>query len=134
MTGILVPVAPGELIDRLTILQIKLERIADPAGRANVAYEHALLTEVADRTIPPAEGLAPLRDELAAINAALWDIEDGIRACDAGGDFGAKFVALAQSVYRTNDRRAAVKRRINLLLGSAILEVKSYHDHPGRTE
>jgi hypothetical protein len=75
--------------------------------------------------------LKALEAELQAINTDLWDIEDAIRAADARGDFGAVFVALAQSVYRTNDRRAEVKKRINILLGSAIVEEKSYVAHGG---
>jgi hypothetical protein len=131
MEDILVPVAPGELIDKITILRLKAERISDAAKRANVAHELALLTALAERAVPRAGGLDALEAELQGINAALWDIEDAIRAADARGDFGAEFVALAQAVYRMNDRRAAVKRRINLLLGSAIVEEKSYHAHGG---
>lgn len=131
MEDILVPVSPGELIDKITILRLKARRIGDAAKRANVAHELAILTALAAQAVPRVAGLDAMEAELQEINAALWDIEDAIRAADARGDFGAEFVALAQAVYRTNDRRAAVKRRINVLLGSAIVEEKSYHAHGG---
>ncbi len=130
-TGILVPVAPGELIDKITILRIKAARIDDAARRENVRHELGLLSGLAARALPAMPELAALEAELGEINARLWEIEDAIRAADARGDFGTDFVALAQAVYHTNDRRAAVKRRINLLLGSAIVEEKSYHAHGG---
>jgi hypothetical protein len=121
-----VEIAPGELVDKITILEIKCARIGDPAKLANVEHELAILSAARDRTLPASEALAGLTRELAAANEALWDIEDRIRACEARGDFGAGFVALAREVYQTNDRRTAIKRRINDLLGSAILEEKSY--------
>lgn len=133
MEEILVPVAPGELIDKITILRLKSARIADPGKLANVRHELRILEELAARAVPQVAGIGVLEAELQAINAALWDIEDEIRAADARGDFGEAFVALAQAVYRTNDRRAEVKRAINLALGSAIVEEKSYHAHGGGT-
>jgi hypothetical protein len=133
MEDILVPVAPGELIDKITILRLKSARMSDPGKLANVRHELRLLEDLAGRAIPQAAGIGALEAELQAINAALWDIEDDIRAADARGDFGEAFVALAQAVYRTNDRRAEVKRAINLALGSAIVEEKSYHAHGGGT-
>jgi len=123
---ILVPVGAGELIDKLTILAIKLERIEDPAKRANVRREHALLGATRAEAVGAVDGLAPLEAALKAVNEALWDIEDAIRACEAAGDFGPRFVELARSVYRENDRRAALKKDINRLTGSAIVEEKSY--------
>jgi hypothetical protein len=131
MEDILVPVSPGELIDKITILRLKAGRIGDVAKRANVAHELTILSALAAQSVPRVAGLEAMEAELQEINAALWDIEDAIRAADARGDFGAEFVALAQAVYRTNDRRAAVKRQINVLLGSAIVEEKSYHAHGG---
>lgn len=131
MKQVMVPIAPGELIDKLTILEIKLARIMDPDKRANVAREHALLEAAGQKAVPESEGLDHLRGELAAINLELWEIEDEIRACEARHDFSERFIALARAVYRTNDRRAAVKRRINLLLGSELVEEKSYVDPDG---
>lgn len=121
-----IPVAPGELLDKITILELKLERICDLPKLRNVRTELALLRVAALREIPNTAEIARLTAELRGINAELWDIEDKIRDCERAGDFGANFVALARAVYRTNDRRAEVKRRINLALGSAIVEEKSY--------
>lgn len=132
MDDILVPTSPGELVDKLTILRLKEERISDPAKLANIRHERGALTAIADAHLPDAPELAALWDELYRINAELWVIEDDIRACDAAGDFGEGFVRLARAVYLTNDRRAAVKRRINLVLGSALVEEKSYTDHGTR--
>jgi len=124
---IVVPVSPGELLDKITILRIKSERIADAGKRANVVHELDLLSETADDTLPPSGSLDRLVEELQSVNEALWDIEDAIRDCERAADFGPRFVELARSVYVTNDRRAALKRQINELLGSAIVEEKSYN-------
>jgi hypothetical protein len=129
MQEILVPTAPGELIDKITILRIKADKITEPAKLSNVRHELEVLTALAATAIPPSPELTALWDALQEINATLWVIEDDIRDHDAAGDFGASFVALARAVYQTNDRRAAVKKQINLHLGSAIVEEKSYHDH-----
>ncbi len=129
MINILVPTSPGELIDKLTILRLKSERIADAEKLANVRHEMAALTQTAQEHLPPSADLQSLWDELYLINGALWQIEDDIRDCERDGDFGPRFVDLARAVYRTNDRRADVKKRINLLLGSALVEEKSYSDY-----
>ncbi len=134
MTELLVPVSAGELLDKISILRIKAQRIDIPDKRANVKRELQALEEVAARSIQAAPALAPLEAELRVVNEALWDIEDDIRARDAAGDFGPDFVRLAQAVYRTNDRRAAVKREINRVTGSALVEEKSYHDHSGSAD
>lgn len=123
----LVPVSIGEVIDKVTILEIKQRRIDDPAKRANVDAEFAALQEV----LAPLLLGAPARvsmaiDRLRAINAKLWQVEDDIRDCEREQDFGPRFVALARSVYVTNDERAAVKRELNQLLGSRLVEEKSY--------
>ena len=125
-----VPCAWGDLFDRLSILDLKCERIAEPAALAHVRRERDALAEaVGDRTRFPA-ALGPLLGDLAAVNKALWGIEDEVRAHERAGDFGARFVAVARSVYAENDRRAALKRRINLLLGSALVEEKHFTDAP----
>ncbi|MCF2871584.1 hypothetical protein L0664_10960 [Octadecabacter sp. G9-8] len=126
---ILVPTAPGELIDKLTILRLKEERIADPAKVANVVIEKTALMETADAQVPPSAELDALWEDLYQINADLWVIEDDIRECEKAKDFGEEFIRLARAVYITNDRRADVKKKINLLLGSALVEEKSYADH-----
>ena len=117
-----VPVSWGELIDKITILEIKTERLTDPTALANVKRELALLLAA----LPAIDGLAPLRQELAAINRRLWDIEDAIRAKESKQSFDDEFVALARSVYRTNDERARIKRDINRLLQSPLIEEKHY--------
>ncbi len=126
--AILAPVSAGELVDKITILRVKAERI-DASKVDNVRKELALLEAVAARELPTNAELDELSAELTAINAALWDIEDGKRDCERRGDFGPQFVALARSVYIENDRRAAVKRAINLAVGSEIVEEKSYQPY-----
>lgn len=123
-----VPVAWGELVDKITILEIKNERIADPAKRANVATELRLLRERLG-SVEDDPAVARLHAALKGVNEELWVIEDAIRDCERGGDFGPTFIELARSVYRTNDRRAELKRDVNLALGSAILEEKSYQPY-----
>lgn len=127
MNDILVPTSPGELIDKLTILRLKSEQITDAVKLANVRHEKAILQGIADRALPMSDALAALWDALYRINGDLWVIEEDIRAFEDRRDFGAGFVALARAVYVTNDERAAVKKQINLLLGSAIVEEKSYY-------
>ena len=122
---ILIPVSAGELVDKITILRVKAERIA-PDKQANVRRELAALEAVAAEQLAPSPELTALAAELQSVNAALWDIEEGKREGERRGDFGQGFVELARAVYRENDRRAAVKRRINDLLGSEIVEEKSY--------
>ena len=129
----LVPVAPGELIDKITILQIKAERIADAAKRHNVGVELAALTAVRDGALAASPELSRLTAELKSVNEALWDIEDAIRDCERAQDFGPRFIELARSVYRQNDRRAALKRQVNELLGSQLIEEKSYASYAEST-
>lgn len=126
---ILVPTAPGELIDKLTILRLKEERIADAAKVANVRVEKDALMQTANAQIAPSAELDTLWNELYEINSDLWVIEDDIRDLEKTKDFGEDFIRLARAVYITNDRRADVKKQINLLLGSALIEEKSYADH-----
>lgn len=128
MKDILVPTAPGELIDKLTILRLKSEKIADVAKLSNVQHEMAVLQKTADAAIAPSVKLRALWDALYEINADLWVIEDDIRAFEARSDFGPGFIALARAVYVTNDERARLKKEINMLLGSQIVEEKSYFD------
>jgi len=128
---ILAPISAGELIDKITILRVKAERIGDPAKEANVRAELALLEATAATELPASAELERLTAELTAINAALWDIEDGKRDCERRQDFGPAFVQLARRVYIDNDRRAAVKLEINLLVGSEIVEEKSHKPYLG---
>ena len=133
MKDILVPTAPAELIDKLTILRLKSERILDQEKLKHVRHEMATLQQTADQAIPQSAEIRALWDQLYQINTDLWVIEDDIRAFDARGDFGPGFIALARAVYVTNDQRAAVKKQINLLLGSDLVEEKSYSEHGGAT-
>lgn len=121
-----VPVSVGELIDKLVILEIKAERIGDAEKRANVVHERDLLRATVSREVPSSKELDRLTATLKEVNEALWEIEDDIRDCERAKDFGARFVELARSVYVTNDKRAALKKDINLLVGSDIVEEKSY--------
>src|SRR5262249_46227482 len=115
----------GDLIDKITILEIKSQRIGDPNKLRNVQTELDSLRTARDRTTVPSEELDSLTAELRSVNEALWDIEDEIRGCERNSDFAPRFIELGRSVYQTNDRRAAVKRRINDLLGSRLVEEKS---------
>ena len=126
---IAVDIAPGELIDKLTILEIKLEKIKDERKLANIRSEYADLMRVFRSSIVETSRLTTLIAELKRINATLWEIEDDIRDQERAGTFGQAFVDLARSVYRTNDLRAATKREINELLNSAIIEEKSYSSY-----
>jgi len=134
MKPILVEIAPGELLDKITILEIKRARIAQPEKLRNVQVELATLEEARGKTILPSATLDRLTADLRAVNEALWEIEDDIRQCERAGDFGPRFIELARSVYRQNDRRGALKREINDLLGSKIIEEKSYAKYEDRSE
>jgi hypothetical protein len=124
-----VPVSAGELIDKITILEIKSERIRDPAKLANVRAElDALATAWSAHAMAQID-IAGERQRLKAVNEALWEIEDRIRLKEKAQAFDAEFVDLARSVYFRNDERAAVKREINQRLGSVLVEEKSYQDY-----
>ena len=128
MKDILVPISPGELLDKITILRIKSARIADAAKLANVRLELDLL----EKTWKEACGQTDLGEDeraLQAVNERLWDIEDRIRDKEARRAFDQDFIALARSVYIENDQRAALKKRVNLALGSRLVEEKSYKDY-----
>jgi hypothetical protein len=123
---LLIPVSWGELIDKITILEIKCRRLRSAAARANAERELTALRQVLAEQGPLPSELHQLRVALEAVNQRLWDIEDAVRAKDAAGDFGPEFVALARSVYRENDERSRLKRAINRLLNSDLVEEKDY--------
>lgn len=129
MEHISVPVSPGELLDKITILEIKAERITDEAKLQNVKVELALLTQTLGQSSVDHDAVLPLRQTLKEINQTLWDIEDRIRVKEAKKEFDQEFVDLARSVYVQNDQRAAAKKEINVLLGSRIVEEKSYAEY-----
>jgi len=124
----LVPVSWGEVIDKITILELKEARITSPGALANVRRELAALCEVVDGRLAKAAGLAAMRERLSAVNAQLWDIEDDIREQERRQDFGPAFIRLARAVYQRNDERAQIKREINAASGSALVEEKSYRE------
>jgi hypothetical protein len=132
--NLMTPVSPGELLDKLTILEIKSERIEDAEKLSNIRHERELLEAVWDKAGQDSEEIRTLRSELKRVNESLWVIEDDIRLCENNSDFGDRFIALARSVYITNDQRADLKKQINLALGSAIVEEKSYQDYRGNQE
>ncbi len=127
--GIRIEVSPGELLDKLTILEIKEQRIDDAAKLRNVSQEKSVLESARQEHIARSADVDALTDKLRAVNERLWDIEDDIRDHERNADFGAGFVDLARSVYRMNDERAAVKKQINELLGSDLVEEKSYAEY-----
>ena len=120
---LLAPISVGELIDKITILEIKEERIADESKRVNVQDELKALRSIEVPNIP-----TDLVDELRGVNDRLWDIEDAIREKERMSEFDEKFVELARSVYFTHDRRSRIKRSINEISGSDLIEEKSYND------
>ena len=124
-----VPVSVGEVLDKITILQIKLAHIPDAAKRANIQNElDALLPLVAGDAFAT-DQMRGLMTELKSVNEALWDIEDDIREKEAAKSFDAEFIKLARAVYVTNDKRAEIKKQINLATGSALVEEKSYESY-----
>ena len=120
------PISIGELVDKITILEIKAQRVRDPHKRDAVSKELTLLNEIDCAMGERGLTIKVLKDELRQVNEALWDIEDRIRDCEREQSFGEEFIALARAVYKTNDRRAELKRRINEILGSPLMEVKSH--------
>jgi hypothetical protein len=126
MKNILVPISPGELLDKITILRIKAARMSDPVKIANVKHELTLLEETWRDSGAAAVDLGGDEAELTRVNEMLWVVEDEIRDEEHAKRFGEKFIELARSVYVTNDERAAIKKRINQKLGSTIVEEKSY--------
>lgn len=129
MTDIKIPISPGELLDKITILQIKAERIEDPAKVKNVKVELDLLLNIWAQTVTNDAEIAALTKELMSINKKLWIIEDDIRDEERNKQFGERFVELARSVYIVNDDRANAKKKVNLYLNSSIVEEKSYQDY-----
>lgn len=124
--AVMIPVSWGELFDKVTILQIKSERMQDADKLANVRRELAELEKVLQTAGALAPDVVSAMDGLRDANSKLWDIEDDIRDCERERRFDEEFVRLARAVYYTNDERAALKKRINLLLGSELVEEKSY--------
>jgi len=129
MENMHVPVSPGEVLDKITILEIKSERMNDSGKVANVRAELALLQETWSNNIRNSDVIQGLHAKLKEINETLWEIEDDIRDKERAREFDARFIELARAVYVTNDRRSEVKKQLNLHLGSEIIEEKSYQDY-----
>ena len=129
MENIHVPVSPGEVLDKITILEIKSERMTDPQKLANVRIELELLQKTWAAAITEDDTIHNLHAQLKEINEALWEIEDDIRDEERNKRFGERFIELARAVYVTNDERANAKKKVNLHLDSSIVEEKSYQDY-----
>ncbi len=129
MDIIQVPVSPGEVLDKITILEIKSERISDPGKVANVRRELELLLGTWQQFVDDDDTVSRIHAELKAINEALWEIEDDIRDKERAREFDERFIELARSVYVTNDQRADAKKELNVYLGSEIVEEKSYQGY-----
>ncbi len=129
MSEILVPVSFGELLDKIAILEIKSERMSDPAKLDNVRRELAALESTWAAHPASAQDIRALREALKAVNERLWVIEDDIRIKEKAQAFDAEFIRLARAVYFENDERARIKKDINLALGSTYVEEKSYQDY-----
>jgi hypothetical protein len=127
--NIVIPVSPGELIDRITILEIKAERLRAPDRRAHVTHELDLLRSALRGAALPQPEIGGLSEGLGAINRQLWQVEDSLREREDRQDFGPTFISLARSVYRLNDERARLKRLINETCGSALREEKLYAEY-----
>ena len=129
MAELMVPISPGELIDKITILEIKSQRMTDATKLHNVRTELALLTDTWRASPFAVTDIRAEWDALRKVNGDLWDIEDRIRDQERDGAFDAVFIELARAVYVTNDERAALKKKINTKLGSTLVEEKSYADY-----
>jgi len=129
MDIIQVPVSPGEVLDKITILEIKSERISDAGKLANVKRELVLLQASWRQSVDEDDMVRSIHDKLKTINEALWEIEDDIRDKERAREFDQVFIDLARSVYVTNDQRAEAKKELNVYLGSEIVEEKSYQDY-----
>ena len=124
-----IPISPGEVIDKITILEIKKDFIDDKAKLLNVNNEYELLIGIYIQKLKSVDGIEKLKDQLKNINLSLWKIEDDIRECERHRRFDQTFIDLARSVYVTNDERSKIKKKINILLNSNLIEEKFYKDY-----
>ena len=123
---ILSEISAGELLDKISILEIKLEKVKDKTNLEEINKEYKILKEVQDSNIETTEKLKALFNDIKEINLNLWDIEDRLRICEKNKDFGQSFIELARLVYLNNDKRSKIKSEINKILGSNIKEIKQY--------
>ena len=129
MSLISTPVSYGEILDKITILEIKAVNIKDSKKQKNVKHELAILQDTWDKHVAAADEINTLKQQLKKVNQDLWNIEDNIRIKESKKEFDDEFIQIARSVYFENDTRAAVKKEVNLLLGSELIEEKSYQDY-----
>ncbi|MCI0542515.1 DUF6165 family protein [bacterium] len=125
---ILAEISPGELLDKVTVLQIKKERIKDPAKLQNITRELEILQKTCDEYVPKTDQMRKLTASLKEMNEIIWDQSDAIRILDMKKEYGEKFVQISLDIHHSNDKRAAIKKEINLLLESNIIEEKSYDE------
>ena len=126
MSKILTEISAGELLDKLSILEIKLNKIKNPALLQEIKKDYNIINEAKNKNINSSNVINVLYKDLKKINEQLWEIEDKIRLCEKNSDFKGKFIQLARDVYLTNDKRSKIKLEINKILGSNIQEVKQY--------
>ena len=126
---ILSEISAGELLDKISILEIKLEKVKDKTNLEEINKEYKILKEVQDSNIETTEKLKALFNDIKEINLNLWDIEDRLRICEKNKDFGQNFIELARKVYVNNDKRSKIKFKINEVAGSNIKEIKQYVDY-----
>jgi len=129
MSLINTPVSYGEILDKITILEIKQHNISDNEKLKNVRHELTLLTKTWNDNVTFCDELSQLKQQLKEVNQSLWNIEDNVRIKESKKEFDGEFIQIARSVYYENDKRAAVKKEVNLLLGSELVEEKSYEDY-----
>ncbi len=129
MNSINTPVSPGEVLDKITILEIKSVNIQDPTKQKNVKHELNILLKTWDEHVELSNTITDLKQQLKKVNQDLWNIEDDIRIKESKREFDDEFVQIARSVYVENDKRAAVKKAVNIFLGSELIEEKSYEDY-----
>ena len=123
---ILSEISAGELLDKITILEIKLEKVIDKNSRDEVRKEYKILKEIKNSSIKLEDDIKDLFKSIKEVNLNLWEVEDNLRICEKNKDFGKKFIELARKVYLNNDKRSKIKSKINKILGSNIKEIKQY--------
>ena len=126
---ILSEISAGELLDKISILEIKLDKIKSKDSQEEINKEYIILKKAQDLNIKSSEKIKQLFREIKEVNQNLWEVENGIRICEKKKDFGKKFIELSRSVYFNNDKRAKIKSEINEILGSNIKEIKQYADY-----
>jgi len=128
-TKVLSEISPGELLDKISILEIKLEKIKDKNSQEKIKIEYKILKKIQNSSIEMSDKIKDLYRSVSDVNIKLWDIEDKLRICEQNKDFGKNFIELARGVYFNNDKRAKLKNEINEILKSNIREIKQYVDY-----